>query len=197
MSGYNVPSWSPKSAWRRGSESVPPSELRVSDAERHEVVDALSKHFADGRLDQTEFDERMGKAMSAKTRADLSGLLVDLPTFGDQSEPSVRMHRRSCGRPGLCRGGFALLGPVRPLVVESLGRRSRDVPPLDPCVHRDPALAPLMAGLALPPPGRSRGDPSPLGISSVCEQAGLDRFSAVLPKGLRRWVVNRPRPLSR
>ncbi len=97
MSGYNVPSWSPKSAWRRGSESVPPSELRVSDAERHEVVDALSKHFADGRLDQTEFDERMGKAMSAKTRADLSGLLVDLPTFGDQSEPSVRMHRRSRG----------------------------------------------------------------------------------------------------
>ena len=53
--------------------------LRVSDAERQAVTDRLAGHFADGRLDQIEFDERAGRAMSAKTRADLAGLLDDLP----------------------------------------------------------------------------------------------------------------------
>jgi hypothetical protein len=53
--------------------------LRVSDAERQAVTDRLAEHFADGRLDQAEFDERVGRAMSAKTRADLNGLFDDLP----------------------------------------------------------------------------------------------------------------------
>jgi Domain of unknown function (DUF1707) len=53
--------------------------LRVSDAERQIVVDRLAQHFTDGRLDQAEFDERVERAMSAKTRADLNGLFDDLP----------------------------------------------------------------------------------------------------------------------
>jgi hypothetical protein len=53
--------------------------LRVSDADRQAVTDRLGEHFAEGRLDQAEFDERAGRAMSAKTRADLSGLFDDLP----------------------------------------------------------------------------------------------------------------------
>lgn len=56
--------------------------LRVSDAERTEVADRLATHFADGRLDQTEYDERLSRAMSAKTRADFAGLFEDLPGTG-------------------------------------------------------------------------------------------------------------------
>jgi hypothetical protein len=56
--------------------------VRVSDAERQAVVDRLAGHFGDGRLDQAEFDERVGRAMSATTRADLDGLLADLPGTG-------------------------------------------------------------------------------------------------------------------
>jgi hypothetical protein len=56
--------------------------LRVSDAERQAVADRLGEHFAEGRLDQAEFDERAGRAMSAKTRADLTGLFDDLPDPG-------------------------------------------------------------------------------------------------------------------
>lgn len=67
---------------------VPPSQLRVSDAERREVADLLARHFADGRLDQVELDERVGKAMAAKTRADLSGLLVDLPPVDGPGTPA-------------------------------------------------------------------------------------------------------------
>jgi hypothetical protein len=57
--------------------------MRVSDAERAEVADRLSKHYSDGRLDEAEFNERIDQAMRAKTHADLSGLLADLPA----SEP--------------------------------------------------------------------------------------------------------------
>src|SRR5579863_3259887 len=63
--------------------------LRVSDAERQTVTDRLAEHFADGRLDQAEFDDRVGRAMNAKTRADLSGLFSDLPETG---APAVADH---------------------------------------------------------------------------------------------------------
>lgn len=61
--------------------SGPPrtDHLRVSDAERQAVADRLAQHYGEGRLDQVEFDERVGRAMSAKTRADLNGLFDDLP----------------------------------------------------------------------------------------------------------------------
>jgi Domain of unknown function (DUF1707) len=62
-------------------------DLRVSDAERAEVADRLSKHYSDGRLDQAEFDERVDRAMRAKTQSDLSGLFDDLPG-PEESEPA-------------------------------------------------------------------------------------------------------------
>src|SRR5271165_4668505 len=70
--------------------------LRVSDAERQAVADRLAEHFGDGRLDQAEFDERVGRAMNAKTRADLSGLFDDLPETGAPAmpEPPPRPRRR-------------------------------------------------------------------------------------------------------
>ena len=67
--------------------------LRVSDAEREAVCDRLAGHFAAGRLDQAEFDDRVARAMSAKTRADLRGLFADL---SETAAPAV---------PGLPRGG--------------------------------------------------------------------------------------------
>lgn len=78
------PPWMRESASRRrasfvtAASSVSPS-MRVSDAERGEVADRLSKHYGDGRLDQAEFNERLDQAMRAKTRQDLNGLFTDLP----------------------------------------------------------------------------------------------------------------------
>ena len=56
--------------------------IRVSDAERNAVAELLGQHYADGRLDQAEFDERVGRTMAAKTRGDLAGLFDDLPESG-------------------------------------------------------------------------------------------------------------------
>ncbi|HEY6624528.1 MAG TPA: DUF1707 domain-containing protein [Acidimicrobiales bacterium] len=70
--------------------------IRASDAERAEVADNLSRHFADGRLDQPEFKRRLDQAMEATTRGDLDGLFDDLPRL--PSEPSVEPeHRRRIG----------------------------------------------------------------------------------------------------
>jgi hypothetical protein len=78
-------------------------DLRVSDAERAEVADRLSKHYSDGRLDQAEFDERVDQAMRAKTQSDLIGLFDDLPG-PDEPEPcapqrAARVARRRDERP--------------------------------------------------------------------------------------------------
>jgi Domain of unknown function (DUF1707) len=54
-------------------------DIRVSDAERNAVTERLAAHYSDGRLDQAEFDERVGRTMAAKTRGDLTGLFDDLP----------------------------------------------------------------------------------------------------------------------
>jgi hypothetical protein len=56
--------------------------IRVSDAERNSVAELLGQHYADGRLDQAEFDERISRTMSAKNRGDLTGLFDDLPETG-------------------------------------------------------------------------------------------------------------------
>jgi hypothetical protein len=75
MSAPTTPPWLLNATRRRNGYSA----MRISDAERHEVADLLSKHYGDGRLDQEEFNERMDHAMRAKTYADLSELFVDLP----------------------------------------------------------------------------------------------------------------------
>lgn len=68
--------------------------MRVSDAERQGVADRLAEHFGDGRLDQVEFDERVGQAMGAKTRGDLAGILDDLPETGAPAGPPSATRRR-------------------------------------------------------------------------------------------------------
>ena len=87
----------PRPFWYGGPRRPSPSdpEMRVSDAERTRMSETLSKHYADGRLDDAEFKERLDKAMSAKTRSDLGGLLYDLPPLEPEHE-----QRRS---PGIAR----------------------------------------------------------------------------------------------
>lgn len=65
----------------RGGYAHP--DMRVSDAERTDVSERLSKHYADGRLDQAEFDERLNRAMNARTHGDFAGLFADLPDLPD------------------------------------------------------------------------------------------------------------------
>jgi len=53
--------------------------VRSSDRERDEVVTLLRDHAAEGRLSTEELDERVERALAARTGADLDALLADLP----------------------------------------------------------------------------------------------------------------------
>jgi hypothetical protein len=86
--------WDP--AYPMGRRDAVPydASLRASDDERNAVADRLSRHYAEGRLDEPEFKTRLDTAMSATTRGDLHGLFHDLPTLPSEPPPPPPRHRR-------------------------------------------------------------------------------------------------------
>ena len=65
-----------------------PPALRVSDAEREDVVVALRGAAGEGRLTLEELSERVELAYGAKTDADLAALTADLPVIVPGSRPA-------------------------------------------------------------------------------------------------------------
>jgi hypothetical protein len=53
--------------------------IRASDADRDRTASLLREHHAEGRLTAEEFDDRLDRALAAKTRGELDELLADLP----------------------------------------------------------------------------------------------------------------------
>ncbi len=80
-------------AWPSGRGRTPDPNIRVSDEERNRVAEALSQHYSEGRLDANELKERLDKAIGAKTRGDLAGLMTDLPALR-ATVPEPHRHRR-------------------------------------------------------------------------------------------------------
>jgi hypothetical protein len=87
------------------AESGTSAAIRASDQERDAVVQRVQQAFAEGRLDDTEFDQRMRAALTARTHADLEALLTDLPAASAQAPAAA-------GR-GPGRFAIALKGSVR------------------------------------------------------------------------------------
>lgn len=54
-------------------------DLRASDADRQAVVERLRRAHEEGRLDLSEFDERIRRAYAARTYAELDRLTGDVP----------------------------------------------------------------------------------------------------------------------
>ncbi|WP_129710868.1 DUF1707 SHOCT-like domain-containing protein [Haloactinopolyspora alba] len=74
-----------------------PSGLRASDAEREQVVEALSEHATTGRLTLAELEERITLAYRATTRDEIDQLVTDLPA-SDRSAPAPEPSRRKLTR---------------------------------------------------------------------------------------------------
>lgn len=70
--------------------------IRASDRERDAATQRLQEAFAEGRLDDSEFDQRMRTALSARTRPELDRLLADLPA---QPRPPAGLGHGVAGRP--------------------------------------------------------------------------------------------------
>jgi hypothetical protein len=73
-------------------------QMRASTADRESAVEVLKSGFAEGRLTQDEYTERVGLAYSARTYDDLTGITWDLPVpgqlTGQQGSPAVPQPQR-------------------------------------------------------------------------------------------------------
>lgn len=54
-------------------------DMRIGDHERDEAITLLQEHMSAGRLTTDEFNERMSRALEARTWRDLGVLFTDLP----------------------------------------------------------------------------------------------------------------------
>ncbi len=75
------------------------SSLRVADADRERIADELREHMLAGRVTAQEFEERLGLAYGASTRAELDAVKADLPMSpatlqAALSERKARLRRR-------------------------------------------------------------------------------------------------------
>lgn len=53
--------------------------MRIGNAEREESAQALAEHFAHGRIDGAEYEDRITLVWAARTTTDLGPLFADLP----------------------------------------------------------------------------------------------------------------------
>ncbi len=83
-----------------------PDRMRAADRDREQIAEQLRAAHAEGRLDLTEYDQRVQQAWAARTYGELDALTVDLPqarplrspVAGREAPPSARQHRHGRGR---------------------------------------------------------------------------------------------------
>jgi Domain of unknown function (DUF1707) len=80
------------------TEPRPSPAIRASDQDRDAVAQRLQQAFAERRLDDDEFDERMRAALTARTGTDLDKLTADLPALAPGGNPPAADPARRPGR---------------------------------------------------------------------------------------------------
>src|SRR5277367_5092134 len=70
-----------------------PSQLRVADADREQLIEELRDHAHAGRLTSDELEERIGAAYRASTRADVDALKADLPVSSKSVALALRKRK--------------------------------------------------------------------------------------------------------
>lgn len=90
--------------------------LRISDADRHAVSEALRDAAAEGRIDLEELEERLEQTYAAKTYGDLVPITADLPGAGTVNVPVVRPgnapRQRATGLEPSYSSSFSMMGEV-------------------------------------------------------------------------------------
>lgn len=76
--------------------------LRISDQDRERAAAAIREHYAAGRLDGGEFEERLQATYAARTQGELDALSADLPAL-----PPPPPSTREVIVAALSRGGLA------------------------------------------------------------------------------------------
>jgi hypothetical protein len=96
---------------------------RVSSQEIDDAILRLQAAFGDGRVDEKDFGERMGRALTAKTHGELSAILFDLPDASvTPPVPAVarRLHKATAIFSGIEQRGRFIL-PSRFFITAIMG----------------------------------------------------------------------------
>ncbi|MGO1640069.1 MAG: DUF1707 SHOCT-like domain-containing protein [Candidatus Corynebacterium faecigallinarum] len=107
-------------------DAPPPSDrLRLSDADRIHALTSLGGHYADGRLHDSEFNERSAGVADARTIGDLRGFFDDLPDGApfDSTGSAVALPEQG--------SGVARVDDPDAAELESLRRRGKMINTLD------------------------------------------------------------------
>ena len=86
--------------------------LRAGHADREQVIGTLKDAFVQGRLTRDELDARAGRALSARTCADLAALTADIPAVpavAATSRPSAPVRRRPLVRAAAGSGSCLII----------------------------------------------------------------------------------------
>jgi hypothetical protein len=73
---------------------IPATAIRASDLDRERTAAVLREHYLEGRLDSTEFQQRLEACMAARTVPELRALSIDLPRETQATERHARDERR-------------------------------------------------------------------------------------------------------
>jgi hypothetical protein len=107
--------------------------LRAAHADREQVIGVLKAAFVQGRLGMDELDARVGRALAARTYADLAALTADLPAGLAAAEPPCQP-ARACAPPPvraavwlMCLGAVLTLADAATVLVTLPGVRAAAV----------------------------------------------------------------------
>lgn len=166
-----------------------PSQLRISDADRHRVADLLRDAAGEGRLDLEELEERLEAAYAARTYADLVPLTADLPVHpghpdlpvvSRQTLPASASHDTSLAVMGGCTRNGPWLVPERHTAFAFMGGVDLDLREATFAARETVIQAnAFMAGIDIVVDARTRVIVEGVGIMGAFEQ-GRDRVPAEL-----------------
>lgn len=104
--------------------------LRASHAEREQAIESLKDAFVDGRLTMDELDARTGRALAARTCAELAVLTADIQPATGSAHPPAPGGRRSLTKAAAKSGGFLVVatGAVRLAALADPGATAGPLP---------------------------------------------------------------------
>jgi hypothetical protein len=104
--------------------------MRAAQADRERTIDVLKAAYGEGRLTKDEFDLRCSRAINAKTYADLTAVVADLPTgpgmpmpyHGYAYYPSPAAKTNGVAIAALIFGIFPFFGGIPAIVLGHVAR---------------------------------------------------------------------------
>lgn len=114
---------------------------RFTEADRDKIAGRLRDAFADGRLDQPEFNSRLDRLYSVATYGELEPLVRDLPPVRTHNTPAVVANAKPAPKPGTfperpkerhpvlaASGGFGSIVALNVLIWTIIGVTSGNFP---------------------------------------------------------------------